>query len=315
MSVVAAAALLAGCATTREPGLVLEPGVPVLIEASPANGFFYPYLLQMPKTEPAGATRLLVEPNNTGAVSDDPAVHLEAAQRLARNALGAAIVARLDVPFLVPVFPRPETDWKIYTHQLDRDSMRIASGPMRRLDLQLIAMIEDAQRRLRAAGVHVDDKVLMTGFSASATFANRFTMLHPERVRAVATGGLNGLLMVPASAIDTVPLPYPIGTADVEKLTGKRVDVAAWRLVPQFIYMGALDDNDALHFGDGYDDDERALVYAVLGEAMQPDRWTRVQSIYRDAGANAILRTYPEIGHGTDARIAADVTEFFRSHL
>ena len=37
----------------------------------------------------------------------------------------------------------------------------------------------------------------------------------PERVRAVATGGLNGLLMVPAAAIGPVALPYPIGTADV----------------------------------------------------------------------------------------------------
>lgn len=309
--------LAAGCATTPAAATMpaLEPGVPVLIAAAPARGFHYPYLLQIPKVKPAGATRLLVEPNNTGTVSDDPAVHLEAAQRLARNALGASIVARLDVPFLVPVFPRPETDWKIYTHQLDRDSMHITSGPMRRLDLQLIAMIDDAQRRLRAAGIQVDDRVLMTGFSASGTFANRFTMLHPERVRAVAAGGLNGLLMVPAPAIGSISLPYPIGTADVKALTGKGVDLAAWRLVPQFLYMGEQDDNDALKFDDGYDDDERALVFPVLGERMQPDRWQRVQQIYRDAGANATLKTYAVIGHGTDKRIADEVSEFFRSHL
>lgn len=275
----------------------------------------YPYLLQIPKDPIAGATRLLVEPNNTGTVSDDPQVHLDAAHHLVRNALGGSLAARLNVPLLVPVFPRPEADWKIYTHQLDRDSMRIKSGPMRRLDLQLIAMIEDAQRRLRAAGIHVDDRVLMTGFSASGTFANRFTMLHPTRVRAVATGGLNGLLMVPTPALGAVALPYPIGTADVGQLTGKRVDVAAWRLVPQFIYMGELDDNDALQFDDGYDDDERALVYSVLGERMQPDRWTRVQALYRDAGANATLNTYAGIGHGTDKRIAGELEEFFRKHL
>jgi hypothetical protein len=309
--------LAAGCATAPAPALtpLLEPGTPVLIEASPALGFHYPYLLQIPKGKPVAATRLLVEPNNTGAISDDPAVHLEAAQRLARNALGASMAARLEVPLLVPVFPRPEKDWKIYTHQLDRDSMRITSGPMRRLDLQLIAMIEDAQRRLRAAGIDVGDDVLMTGFSASGTFANRFTMLHPKRVRAVATGGLNGLLMVPAAAIGPVALPYPIGTADVKALTGKTVDLAAWRRVPQFIYMGALDDNDALQFDDGYDDDERAIVFPVLGERMQPDRWLRVQEIYRDAGANAVLKTYEGIGHATDRRIADELAEFFHSHL
>lgn len=308
--------LVAGCATAPAvPDVPLQAAVPVLIEASPAQGFHYPYLLRLPQTQPAGKTRLLVEPNNTGAVSDDPALHLEAAQRLARNALGASIVSRLDVPFLVPVFPRPGTDWKIYTHQLDRDSMRITSGPMRRLDLQLIAMIDDAQRRLRAAGVVVDDQVLMTGFSASGTFANRFTMLHPERVRAVAMGGFNALLMVPAPAIDSVALGYPIGTADVKALTGKDVDLAAWRRVPQYIYMGELDDNDAVQYDDGYDEDERELVYRVLGERMQPDRWQRVQQIYRDARANAVLTTYPGIGHGTDAKIASEVTEFFRKNL
>jgi hypothetical protein len=309
--------LLAGCTAT--PAASTQPPLPVgetvLIDADPAKGFHYPYLLRMPATPLKGETRLLVEPNNTGLVSDDPDVHLDAARKLSQNALGAATSRRLNLPLLVPVFPRPKTGWEIYTHQLDRDSMLIESGPMRRLDLQLIAMIEDAQRRLRATGVRIPDGVLMTGFSASGTFTNRFTLLHPHRVRAAATGGLNGLLMVPAAAIGSVSLPYPIGTADVRTLTGRRVDVRAWRRVPQFIYMGELDDNDALHFDDGYNDDERGIVYTTLGERMQPDRWSRVQQIYREAGANVTFRTYEKIGHATDKRIADEVIDFFRTHL
>jgi hypothetical protein len=309
--------LLAACAAAPAPMAVTPPpaGETLLVEANPAKGFHYPYLLRMPAAPITGETRLLVEPNNTGTVSDDPAVHLEAARKLSQNALGAALFRPLNVPLLVPVFPRPKTGWEIYTHQLDRDSMLIESGPMRRLDLQLIAMIDDAQRRLRAAGVRTRDGVWMTGFSASGTFINRFTLLHPERVRAAATGGLNGLLIVPAAHLGSVSLPYPIGTADVRKLTGRRVDVAAWRRVPQFIYMGELDDNDALHFGDGYSDAERRIVYTTLGERMQPDRWSRVQQIYRDAGANVTFRTYEKIGHGTDKRIADELIAFFRQHL
>lgn len=309
--------LLAGCGTAPAPSAPtpLPAGETLVVDADPANGFHYPYLLRMPAGPISGETRLLVEPNNTGRVSDDPAVHLEAARKLSRNALGAAISRRLNVPLLVPVFPRPKTGWEIYTHSLDRDSMLIETGPMRRLDLQLIAMIDDAQRRLRAAGVRTRDGVLMTGFSASGTFTNRFTMLHPDRVRAAATGGLNGLLMVPAAAVGSVSLPYPIGIADVRKLTGRRVDIRAWRRVPQFIYMGELDDNDALHFGDGYNDDERRIVYTTLGERMQPDRWSRVQQIYRDSGANVTFRTYEKIGHVTDTRIADEVTDFLRKHL
>ena len=312
---VSAVALLSVDCASVPQAPPLEPGAMVVIDANPKSGFHYPYLLRVPVKPVGGPTYLLVEPNNTGQVSDELSVHLEAARKLAMNALGAAIAPQLNVPMLVPVFPRPKTGWEIYTHQLDRDSMLIDSGPMRRLDMQLIAMIEDAQRRLHAAGIRVDDRVLMTGFSASGTFANRFTMLHPERVRAVATGGFNGLLIVPAAELDEVSLPYPIGTADVATLTGRTVDLDAWRRVPQFIYMGAEDDNDALHFDDGYNDEERHIVYGVLGERMQPERWSRVQQIYREAEANAILKTYEGIGHGTDARIAREVTEFFRQHL
>lgn len=305
---------MTACATQPAQTVPLEPGT-LLVEAAPSKGFNYPYLLRIPANPLGDFTRLLVEPNNTGRVSDDHAVHLEAARGLAQNAIGAFVAPRLNVPLLVPVFPRPQTGWEIYTHQLDRDSMLIENGPMRRLDLQLIAMIDDARRRLRAAGVRVDEQVLLTGFSASGTFANRFTMLHPQRVRAVASGGLNGLLIVPAPERNGVALPYPIGIADVRRLTGRDVDLDGWRRVPQFIYMGERDDNDALHFSDGYDDDERRVVYSQLGEQMQPDRWSRVQAIYRDAGANATLKTYEGIGHGTDARINSEITEFFRSHL
>lgn len=276
----------------------------LVVPAAPEKGFHYPYILRVP--EETKARWLLVEPNNTGAVSDDFAVHEKAAMDLSKKAIGAYVASRLGLPLLVPVFPRPATEWQIYTHHLDRDSMLVRSGPMRRMDLQLLAMIDDARATLNARGVRVEKKVLMTGFSASGTFSNRFTMMHPERVHAVAAGGLNGLLMIPDE------LPYPLGLSDFRAVTGERFHKRAWRRVPQFLYMGATDDNDAVQFDDGYSDDERKLVFTILGEKMQPDRWRRCQELYRKAGANATFRTYPHIGHGTDQKINDEITEFFR---
>jgi hypothetical protein len=284
-----------------------------VIEAAPERGFNFPYLLRLPEHPTGGKTYLLVEPNNSGKVSDDLAVHLSAAKDLAEKAIGGYVATKLQIPLLVPVFPRPETDWQIYTHMLDRDTIVIDKGPLRRVDLQLLAMIDDAQARLRASGFPVEKQVLLTGFSASGTFSNRFTLMHPERVRAVATGGLNGLLMVPAKTLDSTALPFPLGLADFEQLVGHRFDEATWCRVPQFIYMGALDDNDALRFDDGYTDAERAIVFRVLGDKMQPDRWQRVQALYREAGANATFRTYEAVGHWTDDKINSELTEFFRS--
>jgi predicted esterase len=287
-----------------------------VVDASPAKGFHYPYLLKMPTAARLdGTTYLLVEPNNTGRVSDDLDVHVDAAKKLAGGAVGSFVAKRLDLPLLVPVFPRPETGWETYTHALDRDSMLVQDGPMRRLDLQLLAMVDDARKRLRGYGVTTQEQVLLTGFSASATFANRFTLLHPEKVRAVATGGLNAILIVPSSTLDDVELPYPLGIADLREIAKTTFHPAAWRAVPQFIYMGAKDDNDAAQFDDGYSESERAIVFRVLGEKMQPDRWTRVQQLYRDAGANATFRTYDHMGHGTDGQINGEITEFFRKEM
>ena len=51
----------------------------------------------------------------------------------------------------------------------------------RRIDRQLIAMIDDASAKLAAMDRPVQSRVLMAGFSASGMFTNRFGMLHPDR--------------------------------------------------------------------------------------------------------------------------------------
>jgi len=256
---------------------------------------------------------LLVEPNNTAGVSDDLDFHLEAAKALSAGGIGSFVSRKLGLPLLVPVFPRSETEWAIYTHLLDRDVMTLREGPMQRLDLQLIAMVDDALERLSQEGHSVDHKILITGFSASGAFANRFTILHPERVFAVASGGVNGLLMLPVESLMGVDLLYPLGLKDYESIAGHPFDIVSWRQVLQFIYMGAEDDNDAVQFDDGYSDSERETVFTVLGEQMQPDRWKKCQDVYRSSGATVTFRTYQGIGHGTDLRINIELVDFFRA--
>jgi hypothetical protein len=101
---------------------------PTLIEvpAVESSGFFFPYYLYVPKdlsrSEPV---RLLIEPNNTGQATDDFEVHRASARRLAAAGDVRRLADGLHTPLLVPVFPRPRSQTKIYTHYLDRDSMLI----------------------------------------------------------------------------------------------------------------------------------------------------------------------------------------------
>jgi hypothetical protein len=313
-----AAAIILGCAhgVTDESGSSSEADMSVLVEPAPEKGFNYPYILRIPGDAASASNQfLMVEPNNTGTLSDDLQLHLDAAKALTVNGIGVFVSRSLNLALLVPVFPRPKTEWEIYTHMLDRDVMLLREGTMKWLDLQLIAMIDDARGRLKKEGVRVDPKVLITGFSSSGVFANRFTMLHPDRVHAVACGGINGLLILPYISLAGEELLYPLGLGDYESITKRSFDLPSWCQVHQFIYMGAEDENDAVLFDDGYSDSEREIVFTLLGKQMLLDRWEKCQQIYRSSGARVTFNTYQGIGHGTDCAINYEILEFFRTSI
>jgi hypothetical protein len=286
------------------------------IQAAPEKGFQHSYVLFLPKAvEGKSSSYLLVEPNNTGRTSDDLEDHHSAAVALARDSsVGNFVAVKLGVPLLVPVFPRPSSIGDVYTHSLDRDTMLISEGPLKRLDLQLLAMIADARERLAAMGRPVNKKVLLNGFSASGLFANRFTFFHPEAVAAAAYGGVNCFIMLPVEKLDSQALEFPLGLADFEKITGHPFDRAAYNAVPQFAYMGEKDENDAVVHQDAYSDAERALVFKLVGKVMS-DRWKAVEAIYQKEHLPVQFKTYAGIGHGTNGAINREVAAFFSTAI
>ncbi|MBW6480945.1 MAG: hypothetical protein K0B37_16055 [Bacteroidales bacterium] len=287
-----------------------------LIDKVPEKGFKYPYYLFIPDNiADDAAMTMIVEPNNSGFASDDLDKHIEKAQRIATLDFytGNYVARNLQLPLLVPVFPRSESEWQIYTHALDRDVMLQKDTDTERLDLQLLAMVEDARERLMEMGYKTDEQFFITGFSASGTFANRFTGLHPGKVKAVAAGGINGLLFLPLEEINETKLTYPVGTFDFQEVFGKTFNAAAFKEIPQFYFMGALDDNDAIPFDDAFDQPEREVIYQILGREMQPLRWENCQRIYNTEGVNAQFRTYEGIGHEQPDNVKDDILEFFKT--
>lgn len=295
-----------------------SPGKLKFFKADPDNGYGFPFFLFMPRDIPhIDTTWLIVEPNNTGFVSDRFRDHRKKARRTASKDfyIGNYVSLRMKCPLLVPVIPRPESHWKIYSHSLDRDVMLQKDTPLERLDLQLLAMVEAARDHLAGEGIRLQERFLMTGFSASGTFVNRFTLLHPDRVAAAAAGGLNGLLALPLEELDGVTLEYPLGTYDFEQLFGKPFDAGRFRQTPQYLFIGAEDTNDAIPYADGYDEPERQKIYKLLGEEMQPARWDRCAGIYREEGVNAVISTVPGLGHAHPDSIKNDIVQFFRENI
>ncbi len=295
-------------------GNVCAEDLIVEVPANPKKGFFFPFFLKVP--EITKTNYLVVETNNTGRVSDDFNIHFNSARKAIQgNSLGPWISKKLDAPILVPAFPRSEKNWQVYTHALDSDTVLIDSGKLKRIDLQLLAMVKEAKSVLRTHSVVVNEKIVMTGFSASGTFANRFSLLHPGTLKVVVAGGLNGILMLPTSSLNEIELNYPLGLNNFEQVFGKRFEKEQWSALPQLLFMGEKDTNDSAKFDDAYSDAEKAIIHSALGKQMQPNRWENCKNQYLKHAAGAVVKTYEDIGHGTDLRIHNDVLAFIKENI
>jgi pimeloyl-ACP methyl ester carboxylesterase len=278
----------------------------------PADGpFSWPYYLYVPPKLSA-EPKLLVVPNNTGICDDELEVHEEAAKGAIMHASGVADA--IGCPLLVPVFPRPATDANIYTHALDRDVLTCGRRDIGRLDLQLAAMVQDVAARLRDRGIRVGPKILLFGFSASGMFVNRFTILHPDLVAAVASGSPGGWPIAPVAEYRGASLRYPIGIADLESLVGTETNMGELRRVPMYMFLGADDTNDSVVFRDSYEQEDERLIMARFGSTLQ-QRWKIAESLYRSAGLSAQFVLYPSVAHEVTPHMEADVVEFFRREM
>ena len=285
----------------------------IRVEADTLKGFNFPYFVFIPAQINLGKeTTLIIEPNNTGFPNDTLQIHEKDAKKVATNKfyIGNYVSRKLYIPLLVPVFPRPLSNWKIYTHAFDRDAA-IAEGEIKRLDLQLVAMINDARERLKIFGIELQEKVFLTGFSASGTFVNRFALIHPEIIKGYACGGINGILMLPIDKIKENKLLYPIGIYDFKSLFKKDFQLNEFIKIPQFIFMGENDNNDAVQFNDGYNDADRKIIYKLLGKKMMPERWNNCQNEYLEQKVNVIFKTYISIGHDYNENTKNEITNFF----
>ena len=91
-------------------------------------------------------------------------------------------------------------------------------------------------------------------------------------------------------------------------------DETAYKQVSQYIYMGALDDNDTVRYRDAYDEVDAELVRGLIGVKMMPDRWRVSQLIYQVLGIPAQFVTYEQAGHEITSEMIDDIVAFFKAN-
>lgn len=322
----------------------------ILIPAMPEKGFHWPYLLLIPNREHMAANlahrrHLLIDTINVGTSFslDETIVRgKDFITHLGYPSLAAA--HELWSPVLMPLFLRPfialpsqeDGEWNtLYTTGLDRDSARLhlnLQDPNRRQDilarfaahnldakdfvrpdLQLIAMIDHALAYLNPQGFNLERKVFLHGFSASGTFTDRFTALHPERVRALASGATLDDMILPLAEYRGEKLIFPIGVYDFAEITGRPFSLPRHNQVARLIYMGEADPANALPYNDSYGSRERQIITDLWGVEVLP-RARQLIELYGKSGGEGMFILDRGIGHASSPAMQQYIVQFLRAN-
>ncbi len=280
-----------------------------------AKGFYWDYLIYLPAV--IKNHYILVVPNNTGFHDNDINVHKEYAYGEVNSRKNFA--DRLGIPLLVPVFPRPddETDATIASQYLGRGTFETEIIELSRQDLQMLAMVDDALEKLKEDGYTFSTKILIWGYSASAIFSSRLTILHPDRIKAAAFGG-HGWSIVPTSRVDDLDLPFPYGVFDLEELTGSEFDASSFADVAIYSFMGVIDDNGwGMHWYVGTEINSGQFYDSFDNKfgTTAPELMDSAENIYSFATSNATFHLYEGVGHEITDEMNSDVLAFFNNSI
>ena len=322
-------------------GLLLSSNVyskTIVVKANPEKGFNFPYLLKTSK-KTVDANYIVVESNNTGSDNSIKGMTSKAKKSLSW-VLGSSISKKLNYPMLMPVFPfatkEIEKDlslsnsqkWKYYFPQLDSDVLKIDKDKYRRIDLQLIAMIDDAREKLlKENNQNINEKVIMVGFSSSSLFSARFTFLHPDRVSVAIGGGIGGLLPVPAEKINGIEAIYPIGTYDFENITGTKFNLEEYKKTPQFYYQGTKDKSNPFRRGaEDLTDEEYEIVKKLFVDGLPFEdkpvslkvstvMWNNSQKYINQIVDNVKFESPKGLGHEITPKMINKSVKFIKENL
>ena len=315
----------------------LAYGKTIVVKANPEKGFHFPYLLKTSK-KTVDANYIVVESNNTGGHNKSIKGMTSKAKKSLGWVLGSSISKKLNYPMLMPVFPfatkeiekvlTNKNKYKYYFPQLDSDVLKINIDKYKRIDLQLIAMIDDARERLlKENNQNINEKVIMVGFSSSSLFSARFTFLHPDRVSVAIGGGIGGLLPVPTEKINGIEAIYPIGTYDFEKITGKKFNLEEFKKTPQFYYQGTKDKSNPFRRGaDDLTDEEYEIVKKLFVNGLpfedkpvslkvNTKMWENSQKYINQIVDNVKFESPKNLDHEITPKMTSKSVEFIKENL
>ena len=292
------------------------------------DNFKFPYVLVVPKEMSDGA-KLIVESNNKERnFSNAPLDYRYHKDRdfLIDQAVYSIIgnynsPSRLDhiektgAPFLMPILPTLKSG-NPYFQQLSTECFdsSLNGTDFERIDLQVIKMIDDAKNFIYdKEHKTIQDKIFLNGYSSSAVFAQRFSLLHPELIDTLLIGGAASTVFLPPDIKGSSSLDYPLGTKDFKELTGKEFNLDDYKKIRFQMYVSEFEDIDKsqsrttsiglkapIHDMTYLDRSVPTEVGSKYRKLYRPNLWTRFKkavSSYENNGYDINIDIHPRTVH------------------
>jgi hypothetical protein len=216
---------------------------------------------------------------------------------------------RYKIPIVVMAIPGDE---RLSVVTLHSDTFSNSDYLLSRPDLKLIdAVWNQYIPSLKKAGFVTNDKILMLGDQGSGIFPHRFSILHPKLVQALWLSS-SAPAPLPTSEINGVPLDYPLGTRNLEELTGESFDLGAYLKIHQLIFAGEFDDV-GLVIPDFFPDGQWQFIKTNFGNT-DAERLEFFYNYLKSIGASASFRIYEGIGNRLTDEMMNDGFEFLVSY-
>ena len=293
-----------------------------VVEKNEGKGFFWPYFLYIPDEIKYENPPLLVSTNNCSRSDDFDFVYNEAK----KDFLSLIEIAdEYGIPCVLCALPRfsnnfpgmnrGENDaWVVNVQALTRTALLTDVTALKRIDEQVKYMILDAFSRLDAKGIQNSGKCAMFGFSASADFANRFSILQPELVELIIAGDPSDWYTLPISEYKGRTLRYPIGVSDIIQLTGQEFNRQEYNDIAKFFFTGDSDAHDPILYIDNIDYEDRMTFFRLFGTDIM-EKYYINEKLLREAKCNFEFRVYPGTAHQFSDEMREDALDFFRRYI
>jgi len=184
-----------------------------------------------------------------------------------------------------------------------------------RPDLKTNLMIDRFIDIMKSEGYNVDSQVYLEGYSNGGSFAAKYSLLHPHRVRAIASGGNGGLIVLPLSEHEGNTLDWQVGINNLEELAGITFDFDSYKKIHQYFYVGELDDGTFISYNNELlTYDQVDFVSEYFGTNDQ-DRHQNQTNLLKELGCDVTFKIYFDVGHEYTPEMKDDSFAFFAQYI